>query len=217
MGWTFNRPLYSLATEDENERAKHVWEHESLGGIAENNNPLPRPVIGLLLLTYATAMAITFPLYGQRPTAALYADYVALMNSDPVQAVINDTSLPYNERKKKAMAMIEDALSHFDSKYTFQREQHPIDLDHLRVIAPQIVELQTAGADLEEYTVIGDKVVKANFFNIQPDGTVIAKQPWWDKGYTIACIWFIVFCLSVIIAVKRLPPFTWQPDHSIAH
>ncbi len=217
MAWTLRRPLHTLTTEDENQRAKDLWEGESLGGIAENNNPLPRPVIGLLLLTYFTAMAITFPLYGQRPTAAIYADYVALLNSEPVQEVINDTSLPYNERNDKAMAMIEDALAHFDSKYTFQREQHPISMDQLKIIAPQIVELQTAGVDLEEYIVVGPEVIKSNFFNIQPDGTVIAKQPWWDKGYTVACWWFIVFCLSVIIAVKRLPPFTWRPDHSIAH
>lgn len=217
MAWTFSRPLHSLSTADQNKDAQHVWEHESLGGIAENNNPLPRPVIGLLLLTYFTAMAITFPLYGQRPSAAIYADYVALMNSTMVQEVMNDKSITHDEANHRAMAMIEDSLAHFDSPYTFQRAQHPIDLDQLRVIAPQIVELQHAGVDLEEYTVIGAEVVKANFFNIQPDGSIVAKQPWWDKGYTIAVWWFIIFCIAVIITVKRLPHFSWRPDHTIAH
>ncbi|TLS66460.1 hypothetical protein FEF65_09825 [Mariprofundus erugo] len=217
MAWTFSRPLHSLSTADQNKDAQHVWEHESLGGIAENNNPLPRPVIGLLLLTYFTAMAITFPLYGQRPSAAIYADYVALMNSTMVQEVMNDKSITHDEANHRAMAMIEDSLAHFDSPYTFQRAQHPIDLDQLRVVAPQIVELQHAGVDLEEYTVIGAEVVKANFFNIQPDGTIVAKQPWWDKGYTIAVWWFIIFCIAVIITVKRLPHFSWRPDHTIAH
>jgi hypothetical protein len=217
MGWTFKNPLYSLTTEDQNKEAQYVWEHESLGGIAENNNPLPRPVIGLLLLTYFTAMAITFPLYGQRPTAAIYLDYVALMNSTMVQEVLNDKTITHHEANARAMALIEDSLAHFDSKYTFQREQHPIDLDQLKVIAPQIIELQKAGVDLEEYIVVGPDVVKSNFFNIQPDGSVIAKQPWWDKGYTIAVWWFIIFCAAVIIAVKRLPHFSWRPDHTIAH
>ena len=217
MAWIFSRPLHSLTSKDQNEEAKYVWEHESLGGIAENNNPLPRPVIGLLLLTYFTAMSITMPLYGQRPSAAIYADYVSLMNSTMVQQVISDKSLTHHQANAKAMAMIEEALSHFDSPYAFQREQHPIDLDQLRIIAPQIVELQKAGVDLEEYTVIGPKVVRANFFNLQPDGSVVAKQPWWDKGYTIAVWWFVVFCIAVIITVKRLPHFTWKPDHSIAH
>ncbi|TLS77894.1 hypothetical protein FE236_01950 [Mariprofundus erugo] len=217
MAWTFSRPLHSLSTADQNKDAQHVWEHESLGGIAENNNPLPRPVIGLLLLTYFTAMAITFPLYGQRPSAAIYADYVALMNSTMVQEVMNDKSITHDEANHRAMAMIEDSLAHFDSPYTFQRAQHPIDLDQLRVVAPQIVELQHAGVDLEEYTVIGAEVVKANFFNIQPDGSIVAKQPWWDKGYTIAVWWFIIFCIAVIITVKRLPHFSWRPDHTIAH
>ncbi|MDQ6993015.1 MAG: hypothetical protein Q9M31_06025 [Mariprofundus sp.] len=217
MAWIFNRPLVTLTSEDQNKEAKHTWEHESLGGIAENNNPLPRPVIGLLMLTFFTAMAITLPLYGQRPTAAIYGDYVALMNSTMVQEVMNDQSITHNAANKKAMAMIEDSLAHFDSPYTFQRAQHPIDLDQLRVIAPQIVELQHAGVDLEEYSIIGPDVVKANFFNIQPDGTILAKQPWWDKGYTIAVWWFILFCIAVIITVKRLPHFTWRPDHTIAH
>ncbi len=206
-----------MTTEDQNKEAKHVWEHESLGGIAENNNPLPRPVIGLLLLTFATAIAITFPLYGQRPTAAIYLDYVSLMNSTMVQEVMNDRTISHHEANTKAMALITDSLTQFDSKYTFQREQHPIDLDHLRVIAPQIIELQKAGADLEEYIVVGPDVVISNFFNIQADGTVLAKQPWWDKGYLIAFWYFIGFCLAVIVAVKRLPHFSWRPDHTIAH
>jgi len=217
MGWTFNNPLYSLTTVDQNKAAQDVWEGESLGGIAENNNPLPRPVVGLLLLTFATALALTAPLYGQRPTAAIYLDYVSLMNSTMVQEVMNDRTITHHEANTKAMALITDALEHFDSKYTFQRDQHPIDLDHLRVIAPQIIELQRAGADLEEYNIVGPDVIKSNFFNIQPDGTVIAKQPWWDKGYEISFWYFIGFCLAVIVTVKRLPPNSWRPDHSIAH
>jgi len=217
MGWTFSRPLHTLTTEDQNKAAKDTWEGESLGGIAENNNPLPRPVIGLLLLTFATALALTFPLYGQRPSAAIYSDYVALMNSTMVQEVMNDKSITHHDANERAMKLIEDSLAHFDSPYTFQREQHPIDLDQLRVIGPQIVELQQAGVDLEEYSIIGRDVIKANFFNIQPDGTVLAKQPWWDKGYQISFWYFIGFCLAVIITVKRLPHFSWRPDHSVAH
>ena len=217
MGWTFSHPLYSLTTKDQNKEAQYIWEHESLGGIAENNNPLPRPVIGLLLLTYFTAMAITFPLYGQRPTAAIFADYVTLMNSAEVQKVLHDKKLTHEQADEKAMALIVKSLEHFDSPYSFQRQQHHITMNQLRMIAPKIVELQRSGADLEEYTIVGPTVAKANFFNIQPDGTVIAKQPWWDKGYTIAVWWFVVFCAAVIITVKRLPHFSWKPDHSIAH
>jgi len=217
MGWTFNNPLFSLTTEDQNKEAKHVWEHENLGGIAENNNPLPRPVIGLLLLTFATAIAITFPLYGQRPTAAIYLDYVSLMNSTMVQEIMNDRTITHAKANEQAMSLIEDSLAQFDSKYTFQRVQHPIDLDQLRVVAPKIVELQKAGVDLEEYIIVGNEVVKSNFFNIQDDGSVIAKQPWWDKGYLISFWYFIGFNIAVIIAVKRLPHFSWRPDHTIAH
>ncbi len=217
MGWTFTNPLFSLATADQNKVAQDIWEGESLGGIAENNNPLPRPIIGLLVLTFITANALTFPLYGQRPNAAIYHDYVSLMNSGMVQEQMNDHSISHNQANEKAMALIENSLAQFDSPYTFQRIQHPIDLDQLRIIAPQIVELQKAGADLEQYSVIGDKILKANFFNLQPDGTIIAKQPWWDKGYMISMFYFFGFCLAVIVTVKRLPHWSWRPDHSIAH
>ncbi|MDX8413139.1 MAG: hypothetical protein R8J85_03545 [Mariprofundales bacterium] len=217
MGWTFTHPLHSLTTKDQNKEAQYVWEHESLGGIAENNNPLPRPVIGLLLLTYFSAMAITFPLYGQRPTAAIFADYVSLMESAEVQKVLSDKTLSTEVADEKGMALIVKSLARFDSPYGFQREQHEFTMNQLRMVAPKIVELQRSGVDLEEYTIIGDTVEKANFFNIQEDGTISAKQPWWDKGYTIACWWFIIFCAATIIVVKRLPHFTWKPDHTIAH
>jgi len=211
MAWRWDRPLYTLATDDENQRAQELWETEDLGGMTEKNNPIPRPVIALLLLVFFTAMAITFPLYGQRPTAAIYADHVALMNSEAVKKIMENASIPYHQRTVMAMNLIREQLKKFDSPYTFLREQNPISWEQLQLIAPQIVELQRKGADLEEYIVVGDKVMKSNFFNIQPDGTVIAKQPWWDKGYTVAVLWFVVFCLSVAIAVKRLPPITWQP------
>jgi len=222
MSWVFSKPLFSLASEDQNKEAKYVWEHESLGGIKENNNPLPRPVIGLLALTIATAFLITFPLYGQRPTAAIFADYVSLLNSQDVQKVLNDKTISTSAANEKAMALISSTLQKFDSPYNFQRQQHHISMNQLRAIAPKIVELQRKGVDLEEYTIVGDTLAKANFFNIvgykaDGDPIILAKQPWWDKGYQIDVFWITGFLLSVVIAVKRLPHFSWAPDHDIAH
>lgn len=217
-GLKLNHPLHTLTDDKMVEDAKHIWEHESLGGIAENNNPLPRPVVGLLILTFVTAIAWTFPLFGQRPNAAIYTDYVSLMNSQPVQNVLNDKSISTGEADEKAMAMIENALTKYDSPYAFQRTQHPISMNDLRIMAPQIVELQNQHVDLEEYSIIGGDVVLANFEgNFKEDGTREKKQPWWDKGYTVAIYWFVGFCIAVIITVKRLPPITWKPDHTIAH
>jgi len=213
-----NHPLHTLTDDKMLENSKHIWEHESLGGIAENNNPLPRPVVGLLILTFITAIAWTFPLFGQRPNAAIYTDYVSLMNSQPVQNVLNDKSITTGEADEKAMAMIESALAKYDSPYAFQRTQHPISMNDLRIMAPKIIELQNQHVDLEEYSIIGDDVVLANFFgNKKADGSIERKQPWWDKGYKVATYWFLGFCVCVIIAVKRLPPITWKPDHTIAH
>ena len=91
MGWKFDNPLYSLATDDQNQDAIKLWEGESLGGIKENNNRLPQPVVGLLVLTIITAFMITFPLWGQRPTTAIYEEYIALMDTPEVQAIADDT------------------------------------------------------------------------------------------------------------------------------
>ncbi len=216
--WRLDNPLYSLTDDEQNQKAKDIWEGESLGGIKENNAPLPRPVIGLLVLTILTAFAITFPLWGQRPTAAIYADYVPLLKSVDVQQILNDPTLSPAVANDKAMKLIVNTLKQYDSKYAFQRDQHPITMDQLRIIAPQIVELQSKGVDLEEYEVIGDKVYLQNFFgNTKPDGSIERKQPWWDKGYTIDVFYIIYFCIAVMIAVKRLPHFSWKPDHSKAH
>lgn len=218
MAWKLDEPLVTLTTDDENEKAKRLWEGESLGGITENNAPLPRPVIGLLVLTILTAFAITFPLWGQRPIAALYADYIALMDTTEVQKIMANEDLPRAARDEMAMELMNKTLAEFDSPYAFQRAQHPVTMDDLRILKPQIIELQRKGVDLEEYIVVGPEVVKATFEgNLKPNGERERKQPWWDKGYHIAIWWIVVFCVGVMIAVKRLPHFSWQPDHSKVH
>ena len=50
-----------------NEADKVLWEKENLGGITEDNNRLPVPIVLLVVLTVITAFALPFPLWGQRP------------------------------------------------------------------------------------------------------------------------------------------------------
>ncbi len=58
----------------------------------------------------------------------------------------------------------------------------------------------------------------ANFEgNVKPDGTTERKQPWWDQGYTIDVFYVTYFCIAVLIVVKRLPNFKWQPRHGKEH
>ncbi|MBL1352022.1 MAG: hypothetical protein COA61_001605 [Zetaproteobacteria bacterium] len=229
-GLKLSHPLKTMSDDRKVQEAQYIWEHESLGGIAENNNPLPRPVVGLLILTFITAIAWTFPLFGQRPNAAIYADYITLMHSAPVQQVMNDKTLTTSARDEKAMKMIVGALADSDSPYEFQRIQHPISMNDLRIMEPGIIELQNQHADLREYSIIGNDVALANFegnwktdangnFLKGPDGKKVRErlQPWWDKGYMTSVYYFFGFCFLVIITVKRLPPITWKPDHSIAH
>lgn len=207
MAWKLDNPLYSMADEEQNKKACDVWEGESLGGISEDNNRLPQAVVWLLVLTIATAFAITFPLWGQRPTAAIYAEYVQLMDSPQVQAIADD--------KGKMEYIVNNAT---DEQYKSEQVRHPLTMDDLRMIKDQVIELQRKGVDLEEYTVIGDKVVLANFEGaLKADGTPERKQPWWDKGYTIDVFYVIYFCVAVLIVIKRLPHYSWEPDHSIAH
>ena len=209
MAWRFDNPLFTLATDDQNDAAKELWEGESLGGIKENNNRLPPPVVGLLLLTIITAFLITAPLWGQRPNAAMYNEYVKLMNTDAVQKISGDAAkMEYMEKTVKAS----------NSKWWPLLERHPLDMDDLRNIAPQIEELVKKNAHLEEYTVLGPRLTLANFEgNKREDGTTMRVQPWWDLGYTIDIFFIVVFCTSVIIAVKRLPNYSWIPDHTKSH
>jgi len=207
MAWKMDKPLYSMADEAQNDAAKRVWEGESLGGISEDNNRLPQPVIMLLGLTIVTAFLITFPLWGSRPTAEIYSEYVQMMDSPAVQAISGDKA-----KMEYLVSNVKDT-----SLKPFQ-ERHPLVMDDLRMIKDQVIELQRQGVDLGEYSVIGSKVVLANFEGeLKADGTPMRKQPWWDKGYTIDIFYVIYFCVSVLIVIKRLPHFSWEPDHSIAH
>lgn len=207
MGWRFDNPLYTLATDKEVEYAKKVWEGESLGGLTEDNNRLPVPVVALLALTIITAFLVTFPLWGQRPKMHIYEELIAAMDDPKIQA-IQDDSKAINE----IMNMVQN------SPHIVQLQKHPVDMDDLRNLKPYLEQLKAENRDLEEWTVVGSKTVMANFQgNLREDGSIIRKQPWWDKGYTIDLFYVMYFCLSVMIVVKRLPPFTWQPDHTKHH
>ncbi len=205
MAWKFENPLYTMTDEEQNQRARQLWEAEPLGGITEDNNRLPQAVVYLLAMTIVTAFLITAPLWGQRPTAAIYQEYVALMDTPEVQSIEDDV---------KKMEFIVNKVKSQGSKYEALQDRHPLEWDDLMMIKDQIIELQNAGVDLEEYTVLGDRIILANFEgNLKPDGTKERKQPWWDKGYTIDVFYVAYFCIAVMIAIKRLPPYDWQPTH----
>jgi hypothetical protein len=218
MGIRLDRPFYTVTDHAQNLEAQEVWEMESLGGIKENNRPVPAPIAVLLVIIITTAFMLTFPLWGQRPTAAIFADYIDLMHSAEVQQIENNKDLTPRQADNQALELIEKRLDQFPSPYAFQRKQHLINMDQLRYIEPQIQKLRAEGADLEEYSLIGPDVVKQNFEgNQRPDGTTIRKQPWWDMGYTID-VWYVAyFCIMVFFMVKGLPPISWQPDHTKAH
>ncbi|PCH60825.1 MAG: hypothetical protein COC05_03220 [Gammaproteobacteria bacterium] len=209
MAWKYDKPLYSLATEDQNDHAKHVWENESLGGIMEDNHKLPQAVVWLLVLTVITAFLVTAPLWGQRPKAAIYEEYIALMDTPQVVALEGD---------EKKMEYIVNTVRSEGSKWAGDQDRHPLTMNDLRLIKDQIVELQRENVDMDYYTVIGKDVALANFEGeVRPDGVKKRVQPSWDKGYTIDVFYVIYFCLAVMITVKRLPPSDWEPDHSVGH
>ena len=208
MAWIYDNPLHTLTSEDQNKAAKDLWELEKLGGLTEDNNRLPVPVVWLMALTIMTAFAITFPLWGQRPTAAIYQEQIRLMDTPEIQAIKDDKAA-----MEAISAKVEADTTYF-AKYGPMIVRHPVTMDDLRMIKPQVEALEKAGKDLEEYSVIGNQVHLQNFQgNIKPDGSIERKQPWWDKGYTIDIFYLTAFCLSVMIVVKRLPPSTWQPKH----
>lgn len=207
MAFQLDKPLETMSDDQLNSSAKRLWESESLGGLTEDNNRVPVPIVWLLVLTIFTAFAVTFPLWGQRPNAAIYVAYVKSMD-DPSLKGLDDG---------QAMAKIV-AMNKGKTKYDALLERHPLTMDDLRLIRPQIEQLLAKGVDLEEYNVVGSRVVIANFEgNFRKDGTRERKQPWWDKGYTIDIFFILFFFTGVVITVKRLPPTKWQPRHSKDH
>jgi hypothetical protein len=214
MAFTMDQPLATLSDDELNKKAVQVWEGESLGGLTEDNNRVPQPIVGLLVLTILTAFAITFPLWGQRPNAAIYAGYVKSMSDPRIQAMQDDVA---------AMAEIVKMNKGADGGiYDAMLERHPVTMDDLRIIRPQIEALMSKGVDLSEYNVLGDRVQMANFEgNLIPDGAGgmrrQRKQPWWDKGYFIDIFFIVFFFTGVTIVIKRLPPSTWQPTHLKDH
>lgn len=209
MAWKFDNPLHTMCTDDQNEAAKKVWEGESLGGIKEDNNRLPVPIIGILLLTIVTAFLITFPLWGQRPNAAIYEEYIALMDSPAIQGKSDAEAMDYIVNQVKANG----------SKWAAMQERHPLEMDDLRLIKDAVIELRKENADLREFTVLGNRLVLANFegnWIIDPNTGKERRervQPWWDKGYVIDIFFIVIFCFSVVIVVKRLPDYGWEPSH----
>jgi len=214
MAWTFNAPMTTLSDNPTVAKAEQLWEAESLGGLTEDNNPIPLPVILLVLLTTCTAFCVTFPLWGQRPTAALYAPYVNAMSDPRVTAAKTDA-----EAISVIRSIYEGNASERSDRNDALLARHPISMDQLRQIAPQIKELEARpGVDLADYSVVGDAVTIANFEgNYRADGTRIRQQPWWDKGYTIDLFYLSAFFLGVFLVVKRLPPTEWQPRHGGEH
>lgn len=209
MTWTFDAPLATLSEKAKYDKDCVLWEAEDLGGMTEDNNRVPVPIVWLLLLTVLTAFAITFPLWGQRPTAALYSNYAKAADDADVKAAATDA---------EAMAKIVAKFQGSADQPLLER--HPLTMDDLRIIKPQIEQLQKEGKHLEDYTVVGPEVVRANFEGNYRD---VAKtdreyhQPWWDKGYTIDVFYVIAFFLGVTMTIKRLPPSTWQPRHGHDH
>jgi hypothetical protein len=209
MTWNFDAPLAGLSDKAKSDKDCQLWEAEDLGGMTEDNNRVPVPIVWLLLLTVLTAFAITFPLWGQRPTAALYQDYVKGMEDPDVKAATDDKA-----------AMDKLVAKYMTGDKVALLERHPLTMDDLRIIAPQIQELEKQNAHLEDYTVVGPNVVRANFEGNYRDAAQKDReyhQPWWDFGYTIDVFYVIAFFLGVTITIKRLPPSSWQPRHGHGH
>lgn len=205
MAELYNR--ISSSSAEENEITKKLWNAEDLGGTREDNNRVPMFVVMTIVLTVITAFLVTAPLWGQRPTAAIYVDYVKAMDTPEIQAIVNTAG--------DAAAMAELVKRSANSPHARQLIQHPVTMDDMRMVKPQIESLIAKGVDLRDYSVIGPIVKIANFEgNFREDGSRMRQQPSWDKGYTIDIFFVLAFYMGVAWLTKRLPPSTWQPVHS---
>ncbi|MDH5231819.1 MAG: hypothetical protein OEY38_17295 [Gammaproteobacteria bacterium] len=207
MAFKMDQPLYSLSDEAEQKEILALWEKEKHGGLSEGNNRIPFPITFLLGLIILTAFMITMPIWGQRPTADIYVDYVALMDSAEVQ------SMATPEEKMNYIA--KTAYAKADARRQGALERHPLAWDDLLNIAPQIKEIQSGKGKypLDNYNVLGDRIALANFEgNFTEGGYRERKQPWWDLGYTIDVFYVSYFLITMVIVIKRLPHFSRKPN-----
>ena len=209
MGWKFDQPLYCLSDDKEQKETIELWENEKHGGLSEGNNRLPMPMVLIMGLTILTAFMVTMPIWGQRPTAADYTDFVANMNSPEVQQIADP--------EKKIEYLYNLAYNKADGRVQGSLERHPLTWDDLLNIAPGIREVQNGGLyPLNWYTVVGDKIVLANFEGhyVEVGGKMVRErlQPWWDQGYTIDVFYVTYFVITMIIVIKQLPHFSRKPD-----
>jgi len=209
MGWKFDQPLYCLSDDKEQKEIIELWENEKHGGLSEGNNRLPMPMVLIMALIILTAFMITMPIWGQRPSAADYTDFVANMNSPEVQQIADP--------EKKIEYLYNLAYNKADGRRQGALERHPITWDDLLNIAPGIREIQNGGLyPLDWYFVIGDKIQLANFEGeyVEINGKQVRErlQPWWDKGYTIDVFYVAYFIITMIIVIKQLPHYSRKPD-----
>ena len=211
MAWKFDQPLYCLSDEQEQKEMLELMEKTTFGGLSEGNNRLPMPLVWLIGLIILTAFMITQPIWGQRPNAAIYTDFVALMDSPEVQR------LATGEEKMKFIT--QQAMAKATGRTPGDIERHPLAWNDLLNIAPAIKEVQAGGGqyDLASYNVLGNRIQLANFEGyVQANGLRERKQPWFDKGYAIDLFYVTYFCLTMVLVIKQLPHFTRKPDMSKA-
>lgn len=207
MAWKLDNPLYCLSDEEEQKTILRMWEEEKHGGVWEGNNRLPFPLTFLIGLIILTAFLLTMPLWGQRPSAAIYQEFVKMMDNPEVQKI--------EDPKQRIQYIYQQVYPTVDKRTQGLLERHPLSWYDLVNIAPQIREIEQGGTGypLDNYNVVGDKVVLANFEgNIRPDGRRSRIQPWWDKGYTIDVFYVTYFVITMILVIKRLPHFTRKPN-----
>jgi len=206
MGWNFDKPLYSMSSEQEQNDMIRLWESEKHGGLWMGNNRLPLPLTYLIALIIITSFLMTMPLWGQRPTADIYLEMVKNMNSAEIQALATP--------EEKMKRLFDIAYSAADGRTQGLLVRHPITFDDLLLIAPGIIEAQKSGAyPLNNYNVVADKILLANFEgNYREDGKRERIQPWWDKGYTIDVFYVSYFLLTIVLICKRLPHHSKKPN-----
>jgi hypothetical protein len=205
MAWTFDKPFETLSDTATVGGAEQLWERESLGGLTEDNNPIPPFVIWLVALTVLHRVLRNLPAVG---TAA---------DRRPVRALRQVDGEPGSAgRKGRRRGDAEDRRDESGHGNDALLSRHPLTMDDLRLIAPQIKALETrAGVDLKDYTVVGANVVIANFEgNYRPTGRGSGSSPGGTRVYHRPVLSLGVF-LGVFLVVKRLPPVAWQPRHGV--
>jgi len=85
------------------------------------------------------------------------------------------------------------------------------DMNLVQLVMSKVAQAKQAGMNLETNWIVGNNLVPTTY------QSETKTSPWWDVGFSLDILWIIAFCAVVLVTVKALPPFSYDPMADDSH